>query len=134
MSEKKYLKSLAISTIALIIVFIVSMVIGIKAVFDTQNINAYIFELLYAAFHLIVLGLAIGMIVIAIKNGSFFIKGLMTDNGGRIANKKGQIVALVLSSICLLVCVYFTLVLFKIPLPYFNFPKISSNASYFGVR
>ena len=117
MSEKKYLKSLAISTIALIIVFIVSMVIGIKAVFDTQNINAYIFELLYAAFHLIVLGLAIGMIVIAIKNGSFFIKGLMTDNGGRI-------VALVLSSICLLVCVYFTLVLFKIPLPYFNFPKI----------
>ena len=87
------------------------MVIGIKAVFDTQNINAYIFELLYAAFHLIVLGLAIGMIVIAIKNGSFFIKGLMTDNGGRIANKKGQIVALVLSSICLLICVYFTLVL-----------------------
>lgn len=124
MSEKKYLKSLAISTIALIIVFIVSMVIGIKAVFDTQNINAYIFELLYAAFHLIVLGLAIGMIIIAIKNGSFFIKGLMTDNGGRIANKKGQIVALVLSSICLLICIYFTLVLFKIPLPYFNFPKI----------
>lgn len=124
MKEKKYLKSLALTTIALIILFIVSMVIGVKDVFATQNINEYIFELLYAAFHLIVLGIAIAMIVIAIKNGSFFIKGLMTDNGGKLANKKGQIVALVLSIFCLLFCLYFSLVLFGVDLPYFNFPMI----------
>lgn len=124
MTEKKYLKSLVLITISLTILFIISMVFGIIDVFKKQNINGYIFELLYAAFHLIVLGLAIVMIVIAIKHGSFFIKGLMTDNGGKFANKKGQIISLILSTLSLLFCLYFTLVLFGVPLPYFNFPMI----------
>ena len=82
--EKKYFKTLCISTIGLVIIFIISMVFAIKDVFSSQNINAYIFELLYAAFHLILLGFAIILIIQAFKQGSFVIKGLMTEANGKV--------------------------------------------------
>ena len=59
------------------------MVFAIKDIFNSQNINAYIFELLYAAFHLIVLGFAVILIIQSMKQGSFVIKGLMTEVNGK---------------------------------------------------
>lgn len=122
--EKKYFKTLCISTIGLVIIFIISMVFAIKDVFSSQNINAYIFELLYAAFHLILLGFAIILIIQAFKQGSFVIKGLMTEANGKVVNKKGQVIALVISSLSFVPFIYFVLVLVGVNLYYFNFPLI----------
>ena len=122
--EKKYFNMLFISTICLIVFFIISMVFAIKDIFNSQNINAYIFELLYAAFHLIVLGFAVILIIQSLKQGSFVIKGLMTEVNGKVANKKGQVIALVIASLSFIVFCYFSLVWMGVNLYCFNFPLI----------
>jgi len=122
--ERIYFKSFLITTFILIILFLISLVYCISDIFENKSLNSCIFELIYSAFHLIVLGLAAILIIQSLKSGSFIIKGLMCEGNGKAINHKGQIVALVLSSLSLLIFIYFTLVFFKVPLPYFNFPMI----------
>lgn len=123
--EVKYFKSLLCVTIALVILFLISMIYSVIGIFESQNINSCFFELVYSAFHFIVLGFAVILIVHALKQkDSFVIKGLMTEANGRACNTVGQIISLVLASISFLITIYFSLVFFKVPLPYFNFPEI----------
>lgn len=123
--EKKYLKSLIFVTALLLVIYLVSLIYSVSLIIKEQNINPYIFELIYSAFHLIVLVFAMVLVYMAMKSGSFFMKGLMTLNGyGKNGNKKAQAVALTLSCISFLIFIYFLLVLFKVNLPYFNFPMI----------
>lgn len=123
--EVKYFKSLLIVTMLLIILFLVSLVYSVSEIFENKNMNSVFFELIYSAFHLIVLGLAIILNIQAIQQkDSFIIKGLMTEGNGKAVNKVGQIIAIVLASICFIITIYFMLVFFGVPLPYFNFPTI----------
>ncbi len=57
------------------------------------------------------LGFAIILIIQAFKQGSFVIKGLMTEANCKVANKKGQVIALVISSLSFVPFIYFALVL-----------------------
>ena len=123
--EVKYFKSLLCVTIALVILFLISMIYSVSEIFENKNMNSVFFELIYSAFHLIVLGLVIILNIQAIQQkDSFIIKGLMTEGNGKAVNKVGQIISLVLASISFLITIYFSLVFFKVPLPYFNFPEI----------
>ena len=81
--EVKYFKSLLIVTMLLIILFLVSLVYSVSEIFENKNMNSVFFELIYSAFHLIVLGLAIILNIQAIQQkDSFIIKGLMTEGNG----------------------------------------------------
>lgn len=123
--EKKYLKTLFLLNNILLVFYIICMIYCVELIFDEQNINKYFFELVYAAFHLIVLCFFDILIILGIKEGSFFMKGLMTQGGyGKVANRSGQVVALVFSILGLFASIYFGLVFFGIDLPYFNFPII----------
>lgn len=122
--ERVYFQSLLIVTIFLTILFLVSMVYSINEIFENKSLNSCFFELVYSAFHLIVLGLAIILIIQALKGESFVIKGLMCEGNGKARNIVGQVIALVLAGLSFIGFIYFTLVFFKVPLPYFNFPTI----------
>ena len=71
--EVKYFKSLLCVTIALVILFLISMIYSVSEIFENKNMNSVFFELIYSAFHLIVLGLAIILNIQTIQQKDSFI-------------------------------------------------------------
>ena len=122
--ERKYLISLLIVFVFLVVMAIASFVYASIIIYQQNSITNNILELFYMGVHIVALVLGIYFVVQALKSpkGSYIMKSLSLDESFRRANKVVRIIAIVFSSFGFIIGLYFTLVLCKVPLPYFNFP------------
>ena len=119
--ETIYATIILIVVIFLMILCIASFIYAVYTFSHGENINNNIFELIYMAFHFIVLFLAAYFALQARKNGLMFTKRIIYDEHGYLS-KVAFVVACVLTFIGFAVFVYFTLAFFIKDIPSFNFP------------
>lgn len=124
--EKNYLLLVILITSILLIIHIVSCVFGVIDSYSQGEFFSHIFEVIYAAFHLLFLSVIIVFCMGAIKSkkGSNIIYSIMVNPD---SNRPGRI-PLVISSIFTLVglflFVYFGLYVLGVPVYIFDFPNI----------
>ena len=122
--ERKYLKSLFVVFIVLLVGSIFSLIYALVDIYKNETILNNILELLYMAVHIIILvmGLLFTLSAIRSNKGSHIMKSLMITPNTRLTSKPARAIAIIFSTIGLGTCIYFILVLCGMPLPYFHFP------------
>lgn len=123
MKERKYFYSLMVSNAILIVIFLITIISSIVTLFNDKKLNDCFFEVIYAAYHFIVLGFALILEMKALRDDSFVIKGLMTING-KVKNKTASIIALVIALVGTILFILFSLMHFNVLATPFNFPEI----------
>ncbi len=123
--ERNYFIITTAAIAFLMAVCIASFVICFVSMAKDGSVSNNIFEIIYLAFHFIVLFLGLYFAIIAIKNGSQFMKSLMfTRANQKVRSKTASIIALVLSIVGFVAFTYFFLALFVKQIPSFNFPIV----------
>ena len=123
-TERKYLLSLFIVFIVLMVAAVGSMVYAFVVIFQQGSILNNILELFYLGIHIIFLTMGIIFTTNALKSkkGSSIMRTLTVVPHYNVASIPARVISIVLSAFGFVVGVYFTLVLCGVPLPYFHFP------------
>lgn len=121
--ERKYVISLTLVFILLIIACAISFILGFVDMSEKDTLGSNIFELIYMTFHAIVLLVGLAFCIAHLKGNNYHImRNLMYQEGYHQVSRTAIIIASILSGIGFLTGTYFALVLCGVPLPYLNFP------------
>ena len=123
MKEQNYFKLTFVTAVLLVVCTIVSFVILISAFSKGIEVAGNnVFELMYMAFHFLVVGLACVFSLRAIKdNKSIILNTLMYSQYHR-RSRPAMIIAATLATIGLGFFIYTLLVVLNVGVPHFNFP------------
>jgi len=123
MKEQNYFKLTFVTAVLLVVCTIVSFVILISAFSKGVEVAGNnVFELMYMAFHFLVVGLACVFSLRAIKdNKSIILNTLMYSQYHR-RSRPAMIIAATLATIGLGFFIYTLLVVLNVGVPHFNFP------------
>lgn len=121
--ERKYVISLTLVFILLIIACAISFILGLVDMSEKDTLGSNIFELIYMTFHAIVLLVGLAFCVAYLKGNNYHImRNLMYQEGYHEVSKTARIIAIIFASVSFLVGIYFFLVLLDFGLPYLGFP------------
>lgn len=123
MKEQTYFKLTFAIAVLLVISTIVSFVILVSAFSKgTESAGNNVFELMYMAFHFLVVGLACVFSLRAIKDDKSIILNTLMYNQFHRRSRPAMIIATILSAIGLGFFIYALLVITNVGVPHFNFP------------
>lgn len=121
--ERKYVTSLALIFIFLIVATIASIVYGFMEVARTNDFNNNVFELIYIVFHLIVCFTGLAFCIAYLKGNNYHIlKNMMYKYKTDVISRPAMIIMSIFCFAGLATFIYFFLVLLNFaPVP-FHFP------------
>ena len=122
--ERKYVISLAIIFVFLILACIASYVYGFKVAIDNDDLGNNGFEIVYMTFHLIVCFTGLAFCIAYLKGNNYHIfKNMMYKYKTDIISRPAMIIMSIFCLLGLSLTIYFGLVLLKIGIPVpFHFP------------